>query len=318
MAFSIVPLDKTHLEDAASLVSRRYMDLREKVPDLPPRYGDLDVLLPMLHDITDAGPGVVALRERDVAGVLVGWLLPEFRGHPAVFCPEWANATIEPDGWPIYEAMYSHLASQWVAEGHTMHMVNVLTHDQASLAQWPWLGFGMLAGDGVRDLRPLDTLSRGNIEIDIRRARVKDIDLVVALSQALIQHLMASPTFLWNWGPPNRDAYTAYLQDPAHAIWLAWHDGKAIAYLHAGPANDDASTIIYDDETSSIMGAYTRETARGAGIATAMLERALTWARDRGYRRCAVDFEPMNPLARRFWLRHFTPVCYTFARYVGT
>jgi GNAT superfamily N-acetyltransferase len=318
MAFSIVPLDTKHLEASAKLVSRRYGHLRKEVPDLPSRYGDLDVLLPMLHDIAEAGPGVVALRDGHVVGVLAGWLIPEFRGHPAVFCPEWANATSEEDSWPIYEAMYTHIASKWVAEGYTMHMINVLAHNQASLAQWPWLGFGMLAGDSIRNLRPLDTLSRGNIEIDIHRAGLADIDIVVALSQALIQHLTTSPTFLSNWGPPDRDAYTAYLQDAAHAVWLAWRDEEAIAYLHAGPANDDASTIIYDEGTSSIMGAYTRETARGAGIGTALLERALTWAREAGYRRCAVDFEPMNPPARRFWLRYFTPVCYTFARYVGT
>jgi GNAT superfamily N-acetyltransferase len=320
MALSIVPLDTKHLEASAKLVSRRYGHLREEVPDLPPRYGDLDVLLPMLHDIADAGPGVVAQRDGQLVGVLAGWLLPEFRGHPAVFCPEWANATVEKNGWPIYEAMYTHIASQWGAEGYTMHMVNILAHDQASLAQWPWLGFGMLAGDGVRDLCPLNThpADSRNTEIDIRRAGPEDLTRVVALTRALHQHLMASPTFLSNWGPPDRVAYITYLQDPAHAVWLAWRDGEAIAYLHAGPANDEASTIIYDEGTCSIMGAYTQETVRGAGIGTALLERALAWAKDAGYTRCAVDFEPMNPPARRFWLRYFTPVCYTFARYVGT
>jgi len=29
-----------------------------------------------------------------------------------------------------------------------------------------------------------------------------------------------------------------------------------------------------------------------------------------------VDFEPMNPPAARFWLKHFCPVCYTLARHV--
>ncbi|OGO67782.1 MAG: hypothetical protein A2Z37_02275 [Chloroflexi bacterium RBG_19FT_COMBO_62_14] len=55
---------------------------------------------------------------------------------------------------------------------------------------------------------------------------------------------------------------------------------------------------------------------RGAlkGVATCLLNRALGWAKDQGYDRCAVDFEPMNPQARRFWTRHFDCVAYTLVR----
>jgi GNAT superfamily N-acetyltransferase len=51
-------------------------------------------------------------------------------------------------------------------------------------------------------------------------------------------------------------------------------------------------------------------------VATALLDRALTWAREAGYVRCAVDFEAMNVVAARFWLRHFRPVCHTLARHL--
>jgi hypothetical protein len=46
------------------------------------------------------------------------------------------------------------------------------------------------------------------------------------------------------------------------------------------------------------------------------LNRSLEWARSEGYERCAVDFEPMNVLAARFWLRYFSPVCYSLVRHV--
>jgi GNAT superfamily N-acetyltransferase len=55
---------------------------------------------------------------------------------------------------------------------------------------------------------------------------------------------------------------------------------------------------------------------RGQGIAAALLNRSLEWARAGGFQRCAVDFEPMNILAARFWTRHFAPVCYAFVRQV--
>ncbi|MEA3341175.1 MAG: hypothetical protein U9R15_14525 [Chloroflexota bacterium] len=37
-----------------------------------------------------------------------------------------------------------------------------------------------------------------------------------------------------------------------------------------------------------------REGACGKGIATALLDRSLEWARVEGYWRCAVDFEPVS------------------------
>jgi GNAT superfamily N-acetyltransferase len=72
--------------------------------------------------------------------------------------------------------------------------------------------------------------------------------------------------------------------------------------------------VIRDPGTASITGAFTLSERRGQGVATALLDAALAWARDRGYVRCAVDFESMNVEARRFWLRWFTPVVLTMAR----
>lgn len=106
------------------------------------------------------------------------------------------------------------------------------------------------------------------------------------------------------------------LADPDHAVWLALRNGNPLAFLLNGPASDDASTIIYDEGTTSITGAYTVPEARGTGIATALLNHALAWARKTGYERCAVDFETTNPPARRFWMRHFTPVIYSLGRHI--
>jgi GNAT superfamily N-acetyltransferase len=104
--------------------------------------------------------------------------------------------------------------------------------------------------------------------------------------------------------------------DPANALWLAFEGEEAVGCLKTGPASEDACAIIRDEGTTSIVGAFTREHARGRGIAAALLDRALEWARFEGYVRCAVDFEPMNVLAARFWLRHFQPVCYALVRKV--
>jgi len=83
-----------------------------------------------------------------------------------------------------------------------------------------------------------------------------------------------------------------------------------------GPASLDACAIIRDEKTTSVIRAFTKESVRGRGIAAALLNRSLDWAHLKGYERCAVDFEPMNVLAARFWMRHFEPVCFSLVRHV--
>jgi GNAT superfamily N-acetyltransferase len=172
----------------------------------------------------------------------------------------------------------------------------------------------LTAVDAIRDLGPLAGSAAGNFTI--RRALPEDVDHAVALDDALRRHLAASPTFLARVEPRGLDDQQRWLADPANALWLAEVGDGVVAGLKIGPASEDACTVIRDAGTASITGAFTREGTRGHGVATALLGHALAWAREGGYARCAVDFEPMNVLATRFWLRHFRPVCYALARQV--
>jgi predicted GNAT family acetyltransferase len=86
--------------------------------------------------------------------------------------------------------------------------------------------------------------------------------------------------------------------------------------MRLGPADDDVCTIIYDEKTTSIYAAFTKEKVRGEGIATVLLDHALKSARASGYERCAVPFEPMNLLGTRFWLKYFKPVCFSVLRHI--
>lgn len=62
MTLIISPLTENHVEDAAKLVSHRYRQLCQKEPNLPPRYAQVDTLIPLLEDILQAhGQGVVAI-----------------------------------------------------------------------------------------------------------------------------------------------------------------------------------------------------------------------------------------------------------------
>ena len=99
-------------------------------------------------------------------------------------------------------------------------------------------------------------------------------------------------------------------------VSLASHAGNPLAYIKAGPASSDACHIIRDEAMVSVTGAFTEESVRRRGIATTLLNYCLQLVRLSGRQRCAVDFEPMNAVAARFWIRHFRSIRYTVLRTV--
>lgn len=313
MTLKVVPLSEEHLEDAAALACSRYNELRREIPLLPSRYAEVSTLLPLLHKIVKSGPGIAAVRQGRLVGFLTGWLMPSFRGRRAVLSPEWGNAVDTENGRRICEEMYTHISASWVADGYMTHLIGKLPNDRDGIDVWHWLGFGMIAVDALRDLGPAHGPSA---KVDIRRGGREDIADAMMLIDALKRYSASAPTFLVQTEQQDQQYYEEWLINPDNALWLAYDGTEALAFMQHGPASMDTCTIIQDEKTTSITGAYTKENVRCKGIASTLLNRSLEWARGEGYERCAVDFEPMNPLATRFWLKYFKPVCYTLVRHV--
>jgi GNAT superfamily N-acetyltransferase len=313
LTIEILPLEEKHLADAAALVCARYRALREQLPVMPSRYEDPDAILPRLLDLAGRAPGVVAIRRGKLCGFLVAYQFPDFRGKPGTYAPEWANGAEMADSRRIYEALYTGLSAQWVGAGYCTHLLSMMASDAEGIEGWRWLGFGLLAADGVRNLQPVAEPTTG---VELRRAGLGDLQQVTTLMGELRQYMAEPPTFLHQEDAIGAEEDKEWLADPAHAIWLAYQGMDAVACMVQGPASPRASTLIDDRGTTSIVGAYTRETARNTGIATALLNQVLTWGRGEGYERCAVDWEPMNVLATRFWTRHFQPLSYALIRHV--
>lgn len=309
----IETLGPHHLADAAALAAARYASLRRVVGALPPRYEDPAELLPRLRDMLRRAPGAAALRGGRLVGFLSGYLLEQFRGRPGVFCPEWANAAEPADSRAIYEALYASLCRVWVTSGHTVHAVSLLADDAAASEAWRWLGFGLGAADGARDLTPIAAPATG---LAIRRAGPADLAQIATLDDGLTRHLMEAPVCLPLEAQETHEALEVELADQDYAFWAAWDGDEAVGYMRFGPASRNACAVIVDGGTSSITAAYTRPEARGRGVGAALLARGLDWAREAGYARCCVDFEPMNTPAARFWLEHFRLVCLSHLRFI--
>ncbi|MBM4466303.1 MAG: GNAT family N-acetyltransferase [Chloroflexi bacterium] len=320
MSLKIVLLQNKHLEDAAALVTTGYRALRERVPSLPSRYEDASSILPLLRDLAGQAPGVVAMRDGRLAGFLSGMVLPDFRGKRSVYSPEWANAVDREDGGETYREMYAHLSARWVADGCFTHVITLLAQDHDAIDAWYWLGFGLTTVDAIRDLTPVQG---STADVVIRRAGLEDIEQAMALSQALQRYLVAAPIFVIEEHAPlfplnveGDEGREQWLANSANALWLAYRDGEVVACMGLEPSSPEACYIIRDEKTISITSAFTRESQRSKGIATALLNHSLNWARSAGYDRCAVDFESQNISATRFWLKHFQPVCFSLIRHV--
>jgi len=311
--FKTIPFSEDHLEDAALLVSQRYRRLCELEPHLPYRYSEVSNLLPLLQNILKVtGTGVAAIRGNQLVGFLTGWQMPSFRGKRSIYSPEWANAADLEDSARIYEEMYSHLSAIWLADKYIAHYISLFPNDVNARRAWNWMGFGMFAIDAIRGLDPIQADA---VDVRIQRAESSDIEQVLELQDALWQYMKGAPIFVL---PEKRDRayYEEWLGNPDKVVWLAYSNDEPAAFMRLGPADDEVCAIIYDEKTTSIYAAFTKENVRGEGIATALLDHALKSARLSGYERCAVPFEPMNLLGTRFWLKYFKPVCYSILRII--
>ena len=309
----IHPIQKNHLEDTAALVVNRYQNLFLQQPLLPERYKNESNIMPHLENLYNTGcPGVVAIQDGRLVGFLMGWMMEEFRGKKSTYSPEWANAATLDNSKFIYQEMYQALSEKWVAGGYIVHYMTIFANDPNAITACQWLGYGMLNIDAIRGMEPV---LRKAVEVDIRLASSQDLRHVITLNQGLRAYMMGSPIFLIP-APLEEEVFQTWIDDPQKDIWLAFSGDEPVAFFRVGPANPDVSLVIGDEKTTSIYGAFTKEAERGKEIASALLAQTIETGKSKGYQRCAVDFESMNTLGVRFWLRHFNPVCYSLVRYI--
>ena len=312
MKLRIVRLEKEHVEEAARLVGRRCAALRACVSSLPPAYDDPAAFSSRLLRLVDRGVGVAAFEGERMVGLLGAYSIGTLYGRPCMLSPEWGNGAETTVARHAVEAMYREVAPEWLRQGGEVHAICALAHDVAALEGWAWVGFGRMVCDALRSLDPISVAPNG---VQVRRAGPEDVDVILPLAQGLREHLATPPIYVLDpESSEDRVAWDTTLGDPRMAVWIAVRGRAALGYLRQGPATRDACAVIVDEGTTSITGAYVEPKARGEGVATALLARAVDWGRKQGYVRCSVDFETANGPAARFWMRHFAPVVISVGR----
>jgi len=302
-------LSEKHLEEASQLVAIRYKALQAGLPVLPSQEKMLEDLPSELKELLSEVGGAVALSNNRVLGFITGLVIPEFLGRRSFYSPDWANGAVLGESRRIYEALYTGLSGQLVDNGCLLHAVSVFSHDQLGNDAWKWLGFGLSAVDGIREVSLIDD-NQGDLKI--KQATLEEIQEVTSFDRALGQHLADAPTF---WIHEYHD-YSEWMKETGNIAWLAYLENEVVGFIAFEPGNSCECMFLRDEKTINITGAFTLEQFRNKGISTAILNHVMEWAKQAGYLRCAVDFEAMNVLASRFWLKYFEPVSYSWIRWI--
>ncbi|HSI99167.1 MAG TPA: GNAT family N-acetyltransferase [Patescibacteria group bacterium] len=309
MSIVIVPFGRVHVADAARMFVDSLSALCRRVPALPPDLADVAAVSRRLEGMT----GFAAIEEGRLAGYLTGWApIERFRGAARVgaYVPEWAHASRGPNRRDVDTALYRAAAAGWSAAGSDTHAITLLAGDDA-LETWFWLGFGMGTVDAVRPMTPLERAVPDGVVV--RPATPDDAGVLATLDVEHQRHYRESPIFMAAREPEDPGSFAAFVQRPGATIWLAEIGDEVVGFLRCG-REFNASAVVESDAAIFISAAYVRPVARGRGVATAMLDAALRQYAAEGFTTCAVDFEAFNPEATAFWLRFFTPVCFSLMR----
>lgn len=309
---SIVPFGPDLVPDAAALVAAGVARLRARVPALPADWADPVAAVPVLLGLLDRGTGLAVVDDGELLAFQVGRVL-DGRGGKWAYTPDVGHAAPRDSSGRIRERLYTGLADVWVGGACPEHVVNILADDGDAQMAFARLGFGHLVVDLVRDLEPVPDveLPAGTL---VRRAEGRDAGALVALDAGLRRHLQAAPVFLRLGPAATAEVQRRHVEDPAQATFIAERDGRPVAFLRIGPCATDVAMIVRAPTTASITAAFTEPVFRGDGVASALLDAAVGWARDGGYERCAVDHESANREAGRFWVRHFQPATLAMGR----
>jgi GNAT superfamily N-acetyltransferase len=312
MTLEIVDLELEHLEEAARLVAGQFRKERRQVPALPERFDQPEPHLQRLRDLARNNPGVAALRGGKLVGFLTGLVIPSWRSKRSAYAPAFAHGAAEEDRARIYRWMYGQMSQRWVDDRCGLHLISLFAHDRPAQDAWFAMAFGLTVVDAVRDAGQVRGASES---ATIRQATAEDAEAVTRLAEGLTGHLRSAPTLLNDEGTTVAET-REWLTKERHALWLAEQDGQAVGYIRFQPPDPTVSHIVQDPGTASCTGAYVLPEVRGSGVAEALLKRAVSWAREEGLARCAVDFESENPTASGFWLKHYDPVDYSLIRYI--
>jgi GNAT superfamily N-acetyltransferase len=312
----ILPFAHEHLDAAAGLLAQRQRGLRSLRPELPATYAEAAGCRELLTALAnrDEAFGVVGHADGGIAAFLIGFPRYEPIWGRACWSPIEGQAYDPAIGADVMRDLYAAWSQHFVDRGFFRQYVYAPADDPAVLDTWFLTGFGTMQAQAVRDLNLEAPPSPG---FTIRRVGQGEIDLVEPLLALISTGLMKSPAYAITL--PERFAafrrdYEEEFADPASYYWVAEENGEAIGL--AGFASADPGVMV-PDGAWYLADAKTAPSARGRGVARALVAAGFAEARAAGARDCITDWRTASLPAHRSWTSlGFRPTDFRLHRHI--
>ncbi|MGE0686433.1 MAG: GNAT family N-acetyltransferase [Dehalococcoidia bacterium] len=311
----ILPFSSAHLDAAAELLAKRHETQLLREPRLPRRFTSAAETKLLLEALLPRSEGVVAVEDDRVVGYLLsspdsGW------GGRARLVPMEGHAVGHSDAVEVYRELYAAASPAWNDAGFFQHAINLPAGDEAASAAFVSLGFGQMLAFGLRDLAPLEGVSK---TVRIERAGEAHLEDVRRLMVGLGQYNSQSPLYRpfvpqtdteWARGP----AVLKQMVEENCAYWLAYDGDRAVGVMIFTPP-DPTELMVSPEDAVYLWIAYVQPDARISGAGKALVDNGLAWARSRGLGHCTVGWFTTNITGARFWTgRGYAPVMHRLER----
>ncbi len=308
----IEKLKKEHLVECATAFVKRYQEIRDHVPLLPEEYLSITPVLLLLDEIQSQDLGFVATDKGEIVGYMAAFpVTPSCKGSlPGVFTPEWGHFAKKEQELPLYYELYKRSCGLFRELGLVTHMITHFAHHVSLQNLLYELAFGRFVIDGIRSVEPLTVPSIPSGFV-FREAQVEDFPALGTLSEHLVRHLRSDPIGLFI--PPAKPNFEESFGSKV-VTFVASYAGEIVSVLRALFDDGGGCDIVKGKGTLGINQAYTKDAFRQRGIATHLLQALLHFARSHTIQRVSVDWESANFSGSGFWLRYFSPVCYSVIR----
>jgi GNAT superfamily N-acetyltransferase len=301
----VIEFSRTHVEAAAEVVA----ELHSQPSDAGPAstLGDREAAREAVSAVIGAGPGVVAVDGSTVVGFMVA-PLPKVPGPIAVRLGVHHHAVLPSYTRRTYRLMYEAIAEKLVGAGFTYHSLPVIADVPSTLHTFFELEFGI---DQIKGAVRIDPNAVSSVDTgDVRVANESDVDDLLELSIELAKFHSRGPMLQAALVdvPSIRQSLVRSIEDDASTVLVVDDGRRPVSMMQAQP------DTAYTDSVVIGMNVVT-QSARSAGMGTAMLAALCSWAARRNYQYCTVGWTSSNLISDAFYRsRGFTPIRYRLHR----
>jgi len=330
--YRLTPTEPSMAADGFALFRDAYARATRASPLLPPLTPEHEARLLARVMRTFEHGGVAAWRGGSLVGYMVAGPSFEMRGLTASLVPEHGHAVAPGEDAGLYGALYAATAEHLVRQGVHLHLIGHFAAEPEAAAELVDLGFGAFVAERLRDLSDVaqthpvtnpvtNAVTNHRDAHDHRIHRMPRETSWERLAPLAAQHAAyyrQSPLFLVK--DDALDTAVAELEEhrrAGDALFVYLAAGEPLAYLVAGTCHGTSEgRLLAGTATAQVRSAYAVPAARRGGIGSALLQRAVRWAREAGFERVFVEHETANLEGGPFWRRHFAPFVVFSMRYV--